>query len=649
MPNLLSLASSGLVAFQNAIAVTGNNIANVNTEGYSRQDLVFDSRNSTRLGAEYVGNGVDINEIRRMGDDLANMRYRNSMSLDGYLTKYYELTSELDSLLSGEFTSVANGIQSFYGALQNVVASPDHLPSREAFLSQADLLVNRIGVLDQQFNEQFNQGNLQINAMTSQINTLSSSLVDVNRQIIASSVVDPILLDQRDQLLVEMSKLVNTTVTIQDNDSVNVSIGTGQSLVVGAVANELSVARDSSDPRQFAIFVNANGNQVPITDNISGGSLGAVLNYRNETLIPTSNALSRIALAISDSINEQHQLGMDMNDNLGGLFFSDINSTYLQSTRVVNNTNNSGTANFTVAIADTSQLTTSDYRLNVTTGPAYSLVRLSDNTSTNIAAFPATVDGFTLTLASGAAAVGDSFIVSPTRNAADEMSRAISDPTQLALASPIRTTAVVSNTGSGQITPGEVVDATTSAFTTTAKALAPPIRIEFLSATSYQVVNATTSAVVEGPIAYSPTQDNAIFPTPGAFDPGYRASISGTVASGDQFNIQYNNGGVGDSRNAIKLADSQNLNSLESGSANFQSAYGIMLSDVGTRTSETRINMEAGSVLKSQALAALENKRGVNLDEEAANLLKYEQAYQAASQLINVADRLFSILMQTFQ
>lgn len=649
MSNLLSLASSGLIAFQRAIAVTGNNISNVNTEGYSRQDIVFDSRNSTRFGSEFIGNGVDINDIRRIGDELGSLRYRNSLSLDGYLTQFHSMSSEIDSLLSGEFTSVANGIQDFYGALQNVVSNPDNLPSREAFLSQADLLVNRIHVLDQRFSDQMNQNNLQIDAMTKKINALSSSLSDVNGQIIASATVDPILLDQRDQLLADLSELVNVSATIQADQSVNVSIGNGQTLVIGSVTNQLSVARDAADPRQFSVSMSINGNNIAITDNLSGGQLGAVLDFREEMLIPTINSLSRITLAISDAINEQHQLGMNMDDNLGGLLFSDINTSYLQASRVISNSNNAGNAVFSASISDVSQLSTSDYRLNVGTGPSYTLIRLSDNTTTNIGGFPATVDGFTLALDSGAVSVGDSFVVSPTRAASEQLSLKFSDPTQLALASPIRTSASVSNTGSGQITAGEVVDVSTSAFTTTAKTLTPPVRVEFLSATSFQIVNATTSAVIEGPIAYNPAQDNAIFPTPGAFDPGYRVSISGAVNTGDQFNIDYNNGGYGDSRNAVKLSDTQNLSLLENGTANFQNAYGIMLADVGTKTAETRINMEAASVLKSQALAELDNRRGVNLDEEAANLLRYEQAYQAASQLVNVADRIFSILMQAFQ
>lgn len=649
MPNILGVATSGLIAFQNAIAVTGNNISNVNTEGYSRQTINFETRVSSRFGTGYIGNGVDIGSINRINDELANIQYRTSTSLDSYLTEFYNMASQLDSLIAAEQTSVSNSIQSFYSALQNIVENPSNTPARQAFLTEAETMVNRFNVLDSQLFDIDQQVNVRLDGLVSQVNAIAEGIANLNQQISGNSNVSPQLLDQRDNLLVQLSELINTTVTEQTDGSYNVSIGNGQSLIIGSISTPLSTSRSPIDPALLDINLDGATSSTPITNSLSGGKIGALLSFREDVLDPAVNSLSRISLALADTFNSQHVLGMDATESIGINFFNDINTASAQADRVLANSNNSGTAVMSVAIDNVSNLTTSDYRLSVGAGPSYTLVRLSDNTSTNIGAFPATIDGFTLSLDSGAGVAGDSFIISPTRNAAASMTMNVTDPSQLALAAPIRTQPSTSNSGTGLISPGIITDTTTTAFTSSAKALSPPVRVEFLSATTYQLVNASTNAVMEGPIAYDPTATNNIFPTPGAYDPGYRVALSGVPHSGDTFIIEYNNGGFGDSRNAEILANTQTQKIIGNGTTNFQGAYGSILTDVGTKTNQANLNQQASSVLLSQAEARLQNLKGVNLDEEAANLLRYEQAYQAATQIINVANRLFDVLLSSFR
>ena len=217
------------------------------------------------------------------------------------------------------------------------------------------------------------------------------------------------------------------------------------------------------------------------------------------------------------------------------------------------------------------------------------------------------------------------------------------------MASPVRTDALLANTGSGQISAGVVVDTTTPEFTTTAGQLTPPLRIEFLSASSYQVVNSTTSAVIEGPIAFTPGNTNTVFPTPGSYDPGYRIDLSGSPAAGDVFTVDYNTGGVGDNRNALLLAGIQNAKILNNGATSLQGNYSALIANVGSKTHQADIGQEAGKVLLAQAQDRRDSISAVNLDEEAANLLRFEQAYQAAAQIVSIARSVFNELMAIFR
>jgi flagellar hook-associated protein 1 FlgK len=296
---------------------------------------------------------------------------------------------------------------------------------------------------------------------------------------------------------------------------------------------------------------------------------------------------------------------------------------------------------------DVTALTASDYRLQFNAG-SWTLTRLSDNTQTSFAAFPQTVDGVTIDLTAGAAANGDLFLIQPTRLGARDIAALISDTSKIAAAAPIRTALDTANTGKATISAGVVIDTTNAAFATPG-ALTPPILIQFTGANQYSVFDNTNPAapvLLEAGIAYNPAAVNDVFPTPGALDYGYRITLTGAAATGDRFTVGANPGGVSDNRNALLLAGLQTRMTIGNGTANYQSAYSQLVSTIGNRSREIEVQSQAQDALVAQTRDAQQALSGVNLDEEAANLVRYQQAYQASGRVLQIAAQLFDTILE---
>jgi flagellar hook-associated protein 1 FlgK len=530
--------------------------------------------------------------------------------------------------------------------VQDVASNPASTPSRQQMISLGQALVSRFQTFDARLHEMRTAVNRQLTDTTTEINSLASEIARVNDQIIRNQWDDGKqandLLDQRDRLLADLNKLVRISTLSQSDGSINVFIGTGQSLVLGTQSFQLSAAPSAEDPQDYGIFYSSGATRIPLNaGNLQGGALGGLLAFRSETLDAADNQLGRVAIVLAQTFNDQHRLGQDLDGNLGGDFFN------VPLAQTLSNQNNTGTAVIAADNSNVGALTGSDYRLQFNAG-TWTLTRVNDGTQTTFAAFPQTVDGVTLTLASGAAANGDSFLIQPVRNGARDISVAISDTARIAAAAPVRTAADLANTGRATISAGVVIDTANAAFATAGQ-LTPPILIQFTSATQYSVYDNTNPAapvLLEGGIAYTPGAVNAVFPTPGALDYGYRLNLTGAAAAGDRFTAGYNSGGVADNRNALLLAALQTANTVANGSTSYQGAYSQLVAAVGNRAREIEVQGRAQDALVTQTREAQQSLSGVNLDEEAANLIRYQQAYQASGKVLQVAALLFDTILQ---
>ena len=645
--NIFSASLSGMNAAQYALATTEHNIANANTPGYTRQELLVNSRAAISTGAGFVGQGVEAAGVRRIYDQFLTTQVRQEQSQASYLGTYLSSMKQIDNMLADANAGVSPAMQSFFDAMNGISSSPDSIPARQTVLSTAQAAVNRFQAIDQRLTDIGNSLTGQISSSVQTVNTYATQIATLNgnikRALSAGQGQQPNdLLDQRDQLVNLLNKEIKVSVQQQTDGAMNVFIGNGQALVIDEQAMGLQVLQSPSDPSKVDVAYLHNGKTTTLQQSsLQGGNLGAYLNFRDQNLEPARNALGRVALGLADSLNRQNQMGQDLNGALGG------NILNAAAPRVDQGVNNTGTAGVTVTLNNVSALTTSDYQFKFD-GSNYTVIRLTDNLVTNLGPtlVPVpVVDGFAVSVTSGAMKAGDSFLIRPTANAARDIALLTNDPTKLAAAAPIRTSAVLANVGTAKISAGSVnaplpLDANlqvpvTLTFSTAIPATVPAT---FTYSASYTPVSPALSPPVVTP-ATPYVSGSAISIN------GWTAQISGSPRAGDVFNIVSNTNATGDNRNALLMAGLQSKNLLANGTTSFQGAYSQLVGSVGAKTSELTVTSLAQDAMVTQTVGMQQAVSGVNLDEEAANLLRYQKAYQAAAKAMQIANTMFDSLL----
>lgn len=842
--SIFGVGVSALSAAQAGLTTTSHNISNVHTAGFHRQQIVQSTNIPQYVGIGFLGQGTHVDTVKRLYSELLDGQVIQAQAQSSQLESYYSQIRQIDNMLADPSAGLSPALQDFFNGVQDVAANPASVPSRQAMLSSGQAMVSRFQSINQRFSEIRDGINSEIRFSLGTINTYAQQIANMNQQIgIAQSSSGDLqpandLLDQRDQLLAELNKFVKVSTVTQSDGSLSVMIGNGQTLVINNQSFTLAATPSPEDPERIEVGLLTAGNTVLLSQgSLQGGSLGGILAFRNETLDAAQNQLGRVALGLAQTFNDQHNLGVDLKGAMGTNFFS------VPLPKVIPNTNNpAGTTSPTVTFNNVGAVTTSDYRLsyngaswsllNTTTGQAVAM------TGAGTAASPYSADGLSIVVAIPAPSGSASFMIKPTINGARDVSVSLTDPTKIAAATPIRTEATLSNTGSGRISAGtvnsfndkvtikfntatdfDVVDNTTGATlatkvsftspqtvafngwsvsitgapaandtftidkTVTSKSsagatiglatLASPspvdpnlsnnMQIIFGSSNTYHLAGATNnftgpstivgtngfmSAVdlgiavagggsnpgftgvaggtttigtagsgsytatgttttisggtISGPVGtvytftgatltvgngtsantttvsgLTITVDTAaaagtvtIFTPSSAANPiastftytgkpatgsyvsgqpisfnGWTAQITGSPVAVDTFTVGANTGGVSDNRNALLLAGLQTQNTLGGGSVSYQSAYSQLVSMVGNKTHELDVTSKAQASLLAQTQQVQQSLSGVNLDEEAANLMRYQQAYQAAGKMMQIASTLFDTLL----
>jgi flagellar hook-associated protein 1 FlgK len=636
---LLGTAASGLQVFQRAISVAGHNISNANTEGYSRQRVELGTRPPGFTGQGFIGNGVQIESIDRLFDQFVVDRLRDTTSSSAQYETQYLLSSRVSNLLGDADAGLNAGLESFFNAVQTLADDPASIPARQLLLAEGESLVGRFQNLDTQLDSLRDEINGSLANIVNEVNGLSKGIADANRAVVdatsqGSGQVPNDLLDKRDQLITRLSELVSVRTVQQDDGAVNVFVGSGQSLVTRFLASPLQTVTNDLDARRLEIGISGAGAVSVITNNISGGKLGAVLDFRDQVLDPAQNALGRVAISLGVTFNQQHQLGIDLNGDPGGDFFN------LAAPDVAASSRNSGTASVTgsLDLANIDDLTIEDYQL-LFDGSSWTLSRVSDGQTVALSgngtlATPFTAAGINLVV-SGSASAGDRFLIKPTRSGSAATGVLVDNARQIAAAAPVRVTEATNanglptNTGSG-VFEYQAVDASFAQLGT---------GITFSYNTALQQFDYSGDAT--GSIAYNPATDSGTVFTVA----GISFRVNGTPANGDSFTAANNSGGSGDNANALLLAGLQTANTMENGSTSFQGAYSQLIGQLGAQTRSAQITAESQGALLTQAQQDRDAISGVNLDEEAANLLRFQQAYQAIAQVISAAESTFQTLI----
>ncbi|HHJ1296935.1 MAG: flagellar hook-associated protein FlgK [Pseudomonas capeferrum] len=677
MSSLISIGLSGLGASQAALSVTSNNIANAATSGYSRQQAVQVAGPSHNMGAGFLGTGTTLSDVRRIYSAYLDNQLQTATSLQADSVAFQDQITSVDKLLADRDTGISSVLTAFFSALQTASATPGDVASRQLLLTQAQTLSNRFNAVGTQLTQQNETINSQLGTLAGQVNKLTSNIAEYNKQIVAATATGNTpnsLLDARSEAVRQLNELVGVTVQERDGNY-DVYLGSGQSLVTGVKGNTLSVQPGVADKSQASLRINYESFSSDVTSVVTGGTIGGLLRYRQDVLMPSMNELGRVALVVADSINSQLGQGLDANAQFGSALFSSINSASALAQRsLASSSNSAGSGNLDVTIADSGALTTYDYEVKFTSANQYS-VRRSDGTdmgSFDLSADPAPViDGFSLALKGGGLAAGDSFKVIPTRSAAGNISTIMTDANKLAFAGPISATAGSGNGGTGTITQpvlGDSLDIYGGADTALVQQAirdSMPVRVVFDAANGgsqgYKLFDAKGTQIGTGSVV--PGQDNKLSIAVPMLDAAgqpildgdgkprsfnVETTIGGSPSANDSFTLSFNADGKADNRNATALLDLQTKSTVNTGSGggtSFTSAYASLVERVGAKASQASIDTTATQAVFKSAAESRSAVSGVNLDDEAASLVKFQHYYTASSQIIKAAQETFSTLI----
>lgn len=662
--NLLSLGTQAVRANQTALGVVGQNISNVSTEGYTRQVVHFGST---------IPSGVEILDVERVTNSFLTQQYRTDTSNHARIDIYADLALEADNLLGQDVTNISVAMDAFFAEMQNAVDDPTALAHRELLLAQANTLSRRFNDLSANFTVQNDKANDYISNAVDNINLHAQAIASYNDKIRqAQGRGDSVneLMDKRDEEIRKLSEFTDVQVIENEEGMVDVRIARGQPLVVGLDAN--AVYTHSSDVRgtELNVGIEISGTRTDVTEQIVGGRLGGVFDYRNEVLNPTRNELGRIAITFAKSMNDMQAMGMDLNNELGTNIFKDVNSNQAMRQRIVGNAENRGSYIADVSIKDLSKLSADEFELELTGGDTF---RLTNKTTGEVITqddlrkvqtgadvsdgayfidettgeLKIEMEGFRLDMrGNGYLRAGDKFQIQPTRFGADQISVAMSDPRQLALASPVRANTDAENNGTGEISV-QVTDVNHSTFTTEKGKLTPPVEIVFsgtspnLTYTVYDVTNPASPVPLD--VGNGVIQDVPYVAGEEIDLGGYSATIINNPVAGDRFSFEYNTDGFSDNRNALAMS---NLQSAKlDGFDSYQDAYSGLIERVAGKTAGAKVNVASAKAVMESTGDAIASVSGVNLDEEAARLVQFQQAYQASAQIISTSQTLFETIL----
>lgn len=701
MADLFQIGLTGLNVSQNGLNTTSHNIANLNNSAYSRQVMTADTLGAERVGNYYLGVGAQVKNIARQFDQFA---YRENL-INTTSQKYNEISyiqaQQLDSMLSSQDTAVSSNMLTMFDSMNGVADHPNALEARQVFLRDAGNMASTFNRQYDQMQLQYGNVNDDIGKTVQQLNTLASSLADVNSSILSALSGDPNrsandLFDQRDDLIRQVSELAKVSTTTQANGMINVSIGNGQPLVLGTQATTFGVEPGNPDPLHTGLVIDNGSARISLDGSVLGGKLQSLFDFRNDVLEPAMNQLGLNAMGIAHSINEQQKQGQDLDGNIGGPIFTDYNSVTQQHARVLAHSDGLGSVTMGLRIDDLSELTPTEYEFEVTSytaGPPQTIqFSLTDKTSGQVQTLPASgpldlsvnqrIDvpgsGFSISVenisATDPVQVGKTFTLRPTRTAAQDIAVTESDPRKVAAAdAEVKIAASDTNIGAGSLTVMSINDRSDALYLQQDA----PYTVTFSSVTAgpptiyeYELRDSNGTVLTVPPGASYTLTDNTGTPitlNPGdplsglgvVLDPlsgrqtldvaGVTLELDGAPVAGDSFTLSYNVTADGDNRNALKIAGLQTEKVLMGGKQTFQDNYAALGSDIGSYTKNANSSMQASDALLEQSHTRLLATSGVNMDEEAANLIKFQQTYSASARVITVAGELFTTLLQAFR
>ena len=659
MADLLQIGTSGINAFQRMLATTGNNISNINTAGYTRQRniAISDQFNAGVAGV------VD----RRVLDKFAQGEMRRDTSINAYAQALSFELQRTDAMMSDKANNLGTAFDSAFQSVHTANDDPTSLDTRQLMLGEMKSLISTYNMLAKNYAEQEKTVNNEIGTEISEINALIKNLGELNKEVMQANNLpggaSGALLDHRDEAIRLLAEKVDITVIDGKSGAVQVMLRNGDPLVTGIEYSQFKVVPGDPDGRKSDLQYTIAGVSVGVNGTAAGGKLAALFDFRDQEIGKVRNSMGQLAIAITDAFNAQNKLGMDLDGNIGGEIFE------LPSSTSHNYSSNSDPSKgiiseFIPGLG--SSVTAADYEVIMTGPGVFEIYALENGQRNQIPATDMTVAfpdveipshglKFTFDGLVGDYAERDKFLIQPTRDAADLIDISMVRPEELALASPIRVDANSTNTSKAHIELERVTATDTYAFNTTAGTgltLAAPQQVIINTSsgsTVYEVYDGNTPPNLLG--TASGNGEN-ILAAAGIADPGYEISLTGIPLHGETFSIAFNDNGFADNSNGLKMADLQNQslmrkNVVASGDnlMTLHEGFSRMQSSIGERTGNAIVAAQASMAKLDQSTNWHESVSGVNLDEEASNLIKFQQSYSAAAQIVSAARATFDTLL----
>lgn len=634
--DLLNIARTGVLASQSQLGVTSNNIANANTAGYHRQVATQSTLESQRLGNSFYGTGTYVDDVKRIYNDYAARELRIGQTTLSAAEASFGKLSELDQIFSQIGKVVPQSLNDLFSGLNSLADLPADLGIRSSTLNDAKQLASSLNQMQSTLNGQLNQTNDQITGMTKRINEISTELANLNLELMKSPNQDPILLDKQDALIQELSQYAQVNVIPQENGAKSIMLGGSVMLVSGEIAMTMDTKTGDPFPNELQLTSSIGSQSVAADPSKLGGQLGALFEYRDQTLIPASHELDQLALGIADNFNKMQAQGFDLNGQVGSNIFRDINDPLMSLGRVGGYSNNTGNATLGVNIDDTRLLTGGSYELSFTAPASYELRDTETGVITPLTLNGSTLEGgagFSIDIKAGAMASGDRFVIRPTAGAANGITVEMTDPKGIAAASP-KITADAANSGNTQVKLTQITNRSAANFPITGSELTIQLDTTAIPPT-YEAFDASgTSLGAAAP--YTP-------PSISAF--GFTFEVDSTAAASNDrftFNLAF---AEGDNSNAVAMAKLSESKVMNGGKSTLADVFENTKIDIGSKTKAAEVRVGSAEAIYQQAYARVESESGVNLDEEAANLMRFQQAYQASARIMTTAQQIFDTLL----
>ena len=623
--SLLNVGARALLANQIALQTTGNNIANANTVGYSRQTAVMSQVPGQFTGSGYIGKGVEVSTIERAHSDFLTRQATQAASVSSMDSTRASQLASLEDIFTGGASGLGASVTDMLNSLSDVASTPADIPARNVVLTRADEMAARFNDAQSRLDDLQQGVKSQLGDSIKTIDSLAKQVASLNQQIARAqgggqSPND--LLDQRDQAMRELDQHVQTTTVAADDGTMSVFIGS-QPLVLGSSVASLSLAT-GADGTQNLVLIRGNTATTIQGETLGGGAVAGLLRFQNSDLAEARDLLGRMAMTITTAVNAQHKLGVDLDGNAGGNFFQPI-----AIPSALPATANTGNATVNATVSDPSALAPSSYQLNFGAGGSLQVTRLSDGKSSTFAGpLPVQIDGLTIAVGAGTANPGDSFTLKPYAGAAGQVATAITSPRALAAASPIEARAGTTNSGN-----------------LTVSALAPAKADPNMTGTVTFTFTAAGTFDVSGTGTGNPTGVAYTSGQPISFN-GWNLTLKGTPKPGDTITVRaatpgYTSLNAGNATALLGLRDAAVFDG-----APMSDGYASLMATVGVRTQSAKYAAGISDSIASNLETSRTSVAGVNLDEEAANLLKYQQAYQASAKMIQIAQSIFDTLLQ---